>query len=371
MTVVGGEVHDFGAMRSGGEGEHRFVIRNDGGVPLTLRIGASTCKCTVGELDVDSVPPGEEAEVRLSWTVKTNQDQFSQMAEVITNDPESPAVQLRVQGRVLNDYVWEPEALTIGSLTPTSGYEGEAVLYVHREGDYEVAESGWSDPEIGDRATVEVSPLPRGAFASEHRDAVAAYRVRFSLPEGLPEGSLNKPVRLVLVDRGGEDEGSAENARPDDNDVDAAVSGSDRQALLLPVRGEVVAALRLVSGRRVKRGEDGRYSLNLGRTQIAELPLDAETLIMVKGDVGALRVEKTEPAGLAAQLGEPKTRGSLTMVPLSIRIDAADPPDENGSSDGNNYFGRVVVAADNEPDASLTVDVRLDIESDAAPTADR
>ena len=70
VELLGEPTHDFGMMSPETEGEHVFVIKNVGEEDLTLRLGATTCKCTLGELDADRLKPGEQTEIKLSWKVK-------------------------------------------------------------------------------------------------------------------------------------------------------------------------------------------------------------------------------------------------------------------------------------------------------------
>ena len=47
--VLGESTHDFGVMAPNEQGEHTFIVRNSGEMPLSLNLGATTCKCTLGE----------------------------------------------------------------------------------------------------------------------------------------------------------------------------------------------------------------------------------------------------------------------------------------------------------------------------------
>ena len=45
--------YQFGAMQRGTTKSHEFVFRNTGHSPLTLRVGSTTCKCTIGNVSDD------------------------------------------------------------------------------------------------------------------------------------------------------------------------------------------------------------------------------------------------------------------------------------------------------------------------------
>ena len=65
--VVGGEQHDFGSMLRNAKGSHDFTIKNTGDEPLDLEVRATTCKCTLGELDNSQLQPGESTTVHMTW----------------------------------------------------------------------------------------------------------------------------------------------------------------------------------------------------------------------------------------------------------------------------------------------------------------
>ena len=94
--------YDFGMMKPGDEGEHIFRIENAGTDNLLLRLGATTCKCTLGDLERESLAPGESTDVKLSWTVKEGgEPEFQQSAQILTNDPDKVAISLEITGRIV------------------------------------------------------------------------------------------------------------------------------------------------------------------------------------------------------------------------------------------------------------------------------
>src|SRR5688572_1042832 len=50
---------NFGQMERGREKSHRFLVRNVGEAPLTLRVGPTSCKCTLSEVQSGALAPGE------------------------------------------------------------------------------------------------------------------------------------------------------------------------------------------------------------------------------------------------------------------------------------------------------------------------
>ncbi len=101
--------HNFGRMLFGEKGSHEFVIKNTGEGPLKLAQGYATCKCTIGDLGSDEIPPGGEGTVTVEWTPQAQSRSFSQSAIVYTNDPENPQFTFAVNGMVTSNVITQPE----------------------------------------------------------------------------------------------------------------------------------------------------------------------------------------------------------------------------------------------------------------------
>ena len=59
-------------MQRGTSKSHEFVFRNTGKSPLTVRVGATSCKCTVGKVSKNRFAPGESVPVKLEWSALVN-----------------------------------------------------------------------------------------------------------------------------------------------------------------------------------------------------------------------------------------------------------------------------------------------------------
>ncbi|QDT39180.1 DUF1573 domain-containing protein [Stratiformator vulcanicus] len=92
---------DFGEMRLGETGTHKFVIRNTGPNPLKLGEPVTTCKCTIADTLDDAIPPGEQANITLEWTPKAVSEEFFQQAKIpVYNVEGKSSILLAVHGRV-------------------------------------------------------------------------------------------------------------------------------------------------------------------------------------------------------------------------------------------------------------------------------
>ena len=193
VEMVSSPTHNFGVMSPNQEGEHAFTIKNVGDEPLTLRVGATTCKCTLGSLTKDSLQPGEETDIKLNWTIKTDSNEFSQSAQLHTNDPQKPVIDLAVSGRVVRDIEMVPKALSFGEIA--SGESIELTLKVYNYMDYDIqpAELKFSSDEMTELSTFQVDAYqPSTEEDQEHVDARQAFRVKVTIEPGLQQGSVSQ-----------------------------------------------------------------------------------------------------------------------------------------------------------------------------------
>ena len=91
--VVEKPEYDFGKVKEGEEASHTFTIKNDGNADLIIKNVSPACGCTASDFS-KVVAPGQEGKVTL--TVKTNgmSGKTSRYADVISNDPQQPNLQL-------------------------------------------------------------------------------------------------------------------------------------------------------------------------------------------------------------------------------------------------------------------------------------
>ena len=104
-------IHDFGMLDPHGTGSHQFEIHNQGAAPLALKMGSTTCKCTAGKLGSTLLQPGEQTTVELTWNAGYQVDTYEQSAFLLTNDPTSPRIELKVRGKIKGELL-TPESVT-------------------------------------------------------------------------------------------------------------------------------------------------------------------------------------------------------------------------------------------------------------------
>jgi len=186
-------VHDFGVLESLRDCEHSFAIRNLGRAPLVLKQSRTTCKCTVGELPPDPIPPGGEGHVRLKLELAEKTGRFSHGAEIATNDPKRKSITLRVTGTI-PAFV---SAAPAGVYRPVwkRGEKTEAKVSVYSQVWPRFTIAKVESSLEGLQWTVE----PERAGALRSLEARSGYCLRLVFPADLPVGDFAGAVQLKIA----------------------------------------------------------------------------------------------------------------------------------------------------------------------------
>jgi len=182
--------YEFEKMVLGSTGEHTFIIRNSGDVPLKLAKGRSQCKCTVSGLKEQEIAPGEEAGVTLAWTPKAT-GPFRQGATIWTNDPEHPELTINVQGMMEQAIFREPEgSWVLGNITPTEDTEFKGTIYSKLIDDFKI-----TDLE-NEAEGMKVEYIPLSEEELQARDAVSGFHIKGVLKAKDEQGTVDE--RFVI-----------------------------------------------------------------------------------------------------------------------------------------------------------------------------
>jgi hypothetical protein len=155
------KVYHFGSMEQGTSLTHAFQVRNTGDSSLHIKVGSTTCKCTVGGLSAEEVAPGEQAEVTLEWTAKTSPGPFRHGATLITNDPLQSRVELQVEGAVVKSTSVMPNEFYFGNVRAGETRQAEIYLMAFLQDEIEIRSQQLSDPELANQIEVELVPCPK------------------------------------------------------------------------------------------------------------------------------------------------------------------------------------------------------------------
>ncbi len=93
------EVHDYGEVKQGGNGDCQFKLTNTGTAPLIISDAKGSCQCTVPEWPKTPILPGESATI----TVHYNTARVGEINKTVTltANIEGGTKVVRIKGKVV------------------------------------------------------------------------------------------------------------------------------------------------------------------------------------------------------------------------------------------------------------------------------
>ena len=364
LVVDGGTIHDFGSMRVGQSGEHLFVVRNEGTDELTLAIGQTSCKCTLGDLQNDRLAPGEETQVKLSWTVKTNASTFSQQAELITNDPSNANVKLTITGNVIREFTSVPETLNFGSVTAGQSAVTQSRLYSYSAMPMRILSTSISDAGIDALATIEVTEVDAQDFAPEHADASQAFDFSVSIESGMPQGRVSQYL-IIGFQRIGED---GQPILDTGQSIGSTSLEPGEVKLQIPLQGGVIETTRMLPTSKLRPRGDGSYLYRFGKIDPGTVTRGT-ALVMLKGENRrdiSVEVDSVSPEPfVSATVGQAKHQKTMSLVPIEITIDpSGESLDYQGLSGDDSRYGRIMISTDDDNQAPMALYLKFATQDD-------
>lgn len=339
--------HDFGTMQRGVTKSHEFVFTNTGTAPLTLEVGRTTCKCTLGEVDDKPLEPGESAPVRLEWVAKSLPGEFRQEAMILTNDPRRPTVSLSVVGMITETSGLTPEEFLLGRVAADQVSTASVFLTTYEKGTDPILVEAVMDPKatMADRYDFDVEQVAAEDLPLPH--AATGVKLTVKAGPGLPIGHVTEWVSVKTNLHDGIPKGDK-------------IDGDTLQVpLLAVVEGDVS-----VRGAHWSKERD---FLNFG--SVASREGATENLFLsFKGDNAATtraEVISTDPEWLEVELGEPKViRDGVAHQPMKVRIPPHRPAEVRsgaGAEGGGQGDGdaRIRLKTNNPSTPELDVRVRF------------
>ena len=192
--VPDGNEYDFGMMARGEKKSHAFLVRNIGNGPLTLNVVNTTCKCTVGELEKDTIPAGESVEVTLTWEARSYDREFRQSATIETNDRATRELVFSVYGEVSQLALPEVPMATFTRVSRSEPKTFRTPIYGYRDSDLLITSHDFSDPSLAEFFDVTVEPLPEAAWSDPA--AKSGLMCTVVIKPGLPIGEVEQGIKL-------------------------------------------------------------------------------------------------------------------------------------------------------------------------------
>lgn len=93
------DVHDYGQVKQGGNGECEFKFTNTGSEPLIISMARGSCGCTVPDWPKQPIKPGETGKIKVKYD--TNRPgPINKSVTISSNAKTSPTTILRITGNV-------------------------------------------------------------------------------------------------------------------------------------------------------------------------------------------------------------------------------------------------------------------------------
>lgn len=127
-------VFDFGERDSEEKVSHDFIVKNTGDEPLQITDVKTTCGCTVAKPEVNTLAPGEETKVGVTFNLKGKQGAQDKKITVLTNDPATPQYFLELKGTALALIMMEPSMLNFGRIVDNEPHSLPITIKTNKEG---------------------------------------------------------------------------------------------------------------------------------------------------------------------------------------------------------------------------------------------
>jgi Protein of unknown function (DUF1573) len=325
--------YHFGTMERGRTRSHRFEVKNVGNAPLRLQVGQTSCKCTLGEVTGDAIPPGGSTHVELEWSAKAESGPFRQTAIINTNDPVQSRVELSIEGEVVAATGVQPPEIVFDKVTAGESKSVEVYVMALVQDEIEVSQAELSDDATREKFDVKIERVER---------------------ELLPNPNAKDGVKITLTVKGELPIGRF------DQWLSLRTNLQDGEKVEIPVIGRVVGDIGVYG---VTWSEE-QGALALGKVKSSQ-GARAKLNVVVRG-AGAndvkFNVESVDPTELKVTFGEPKRLSDvLTHVPVEIEVPAGTRPMVRLPT-AQSEPGRVVLSTTHPKVKELVLGVRFAVE---------
>ena len=192
VLVVGSTTHTFERMYQNQTGTHTFVLRNEGLSDLKIVPGKPSCKCTVSKVSRKTIPPGETAEVTLTWKTGKSKGKYRKRAPIKTNDPAQPSIQLKIEGTVTPDFAFKPPTLFASGLANDMEKTLEAKLYFYGDKQVELFDPTLGGVKLKDFMKIDYQPIASDQINEPY--ATSGFTVQVKFLPGMPIGNFHEAV---------------------------------------------------------------------------------------------------------------------------------------------------------------------------------
>ncbi|MBK8500639.1 MAG: DUF1573 domain-containing protein [Flavobacteriales bacterium] len=99
MIQLDKDVHDYGTIPQGANGECTFTVTNIGDAPLILTNCKGSCGCTVPKCDTEPILPGAKSAITVRYDTK-RAGAINKSVTISSNATNEPEKTVRIKGHV-------------------------------------------------------------------------------------------------------------------------------------------------------------------------------------------------------------------------------------------------------------------------------
>lgn len=99
IITIDKEVHDYGTIEQGGNGECTFTVTNTGTEPLIISLCKGSCGCTVPVCPQEPIAPGASATITVKYNTN-NVGPINKSVTITSNAGNEPSKTVRISGNV-------------------------------------------------------------------------------------------------------------------------------------------------------------------------------------------------------------------------------------------------------------------------------
>lgn len=93
------EVHDYGTIENGANGECTFEFKNTGNAPLIISNAKGSCGCTVPSWPKEPIAPGKTGTITVKYDTK-RAGAINKSVTITSNAVNAPTKVIRIKGNV-------------------------------------------------------------------------------------------------------------------------------------------------------------------------------------------------------------------------------------------------------------------------------
>ena len=116
--------HDFGTIPPTEKVEAVFNVANKGAKTLEISRIQTSCGCTAGMMDSQTIKPGETSRLKVTYDPRGKSGRQAKTLMLFTNDPQNPQKQLSISADVIASApIQQPATPPAGNAVPASAPE--------------------------------------------------------------------------------------------------------------------------------------------------------------------------------------------------------------------------------------------------------